>query len=184
MPNPGPELGRLLRERLGESECTGVQSAWQGFELVWRVLRALVARMDLGGMGPLVARALDPRRMTLARKDAAGYGDVAIPFYERWAHRHEFLIRGQRSGGYDGYLPGLLKRLEEQGAGGLDERVSPGPRIVGPNYGAEPPDRRVGRRPRRGGLAALAVHPGRPVSRVVASTSFPGEPKPARGRGR
>ena len=54
--------------------------------------------MDLGGMGLLVAQALDPRRMTLARKDAAGYGDVAIPFYERWAHRHEFLIRGQRSG--------------------------------------------------------------------------------------
>ena len=61
-------------------------------------MRALVARMDLGGMGPLVAQALNPKCMTLARKDAAGYGDVAIPFYERWAHRHEFLIRGQRSG--------------------------------------------------------------------------------------
>ena len=49
-------------------------------------------------MGSLVARALDPRRMTLARKDVAGYGDIAIPFYERWAHRHEFLLRGQRRG--------------------------------------------------------------------------------------
>ena len=81
----GPELRRLLRERLEESNRAGVRSAWQGVELVWRVLRSLVARMDLGGMGPLVARALDPRRMTLARKDVAGYGDIAIPFYERWA---------------------------------------------------------------------------------------------------
>ena len=94
----GPELRRLLRERLGESDLTGVRSAWQGVELVWWVLRALVARMDLGGMGPLVARALDPRRMTLARKDAAGYGDVAIPFYEWLAHRHEFLIRAKGVG--------------------------------------------------------------------------------------
>ena len=51
----GPELRRLLRERLEEPNRAGIQSAWQGVELVWRVLRALVARMDLGGMGPLVA---------------------------------------------------------------------------------------------------------------------------------
>ena len=42
----------------------------------------LVARLDLGGMGPLVARALDPRRMTLAKKDVSEYVRVAIPFYE------------------------------------------------------------------------------------------------------
>ena len=93
-----PELRRLLKERLEESNRTGVRSAWQGVELVWRVLRALVARMDLGGMGPLVARALDPRCMTLERTDAAGYRDIIIPFYEQWAHRHEFLLRGQRRG--------------------------------------------------------------------------------------
>ena len=46
----------------------------------------------------MVARALDPKRMTLARKDVAGYGDIAIPFYEWWAHRHEFLLRGQKRG--------------------------------------------------------------------------------------
>ena len=46
----------------------------------------------------MVARALDPGRMTLARKDVAGYAGVAIPFYERWAHCHEFLLRGQRRG--------------------------------------------------------------------------------------
>ena len=51
----GPELRRLLRERLEESNQAGVRSAWQGVELVWRVLRLLVPRMDLGRMGPLVA---------------------------------------------------------------------------------------------------------------------------------
>ena len=59
---------------------------------------ALVAEMNLGGMGPLVARALDPRRMTLAKKDVAGYGDIAILFFEWWAHLHEFLLRGQQRG--------------------------------------------------------------------------------------
>ena len=88
----------MLRERLEEPNRAGVRSAWQDVELVWRVLRALVARMDLGGMGPLVARALDPRRMTLAKKDVAEYAGVAIPFYERWAHRHEFLLRCQQRG--------------------------------------------------------------------------------------
>ena len=37
--------------------------------------------------------------MTLAKKDVSGYVGVAIPFYERWTHRHEFLMRGQRRGG-------------------------------------------------------------------------------------
>ena len=51
----GPELRRLLREGLEEPNWAGIRSTWQDVELVWRVLRALVARMDLGGMGPLVA---------------------------------------------------------------------------------------------------------------------------------
>ena len=55
-------------------------------------------RLDLGGMGPIVARALDPRRMTLAKKGVSEYVGVAIPFYEPWTHRHEFLTRGQRRG--------------------------------------------------------------------------------------
>ena len=46
----------------------------------------------------MVARALDPRRMTLARKDVAEYAGVAIQFSEWWAHRHKFLLRGQRRG--------------------------------------------------------------------------------------
>ena len=88
----------MLKERLKDPNRTVFRSAWQDVELVWRVLQALVARLDLGGMGPLVARALDPRRMTLAKKDVSEYVGVAIPFYERWTHRHEFLIRGQRKG--------------------------------------------------------------------------------------
>ena len=46
----------------------------------------------------MVAQALDPRRMTLAKKDVAKYAGVAVPFYERWAHRHEFLLRCQQRG--------------------------------------------------------------------------------------
>ena len=65
---------------------------------MWRVLRALVAGMDLGGMGPLVARALEPRRMSLAKKDVAEYAGVAVPLYELWARRHEFLLRRQQKG--------------------------------------------------------------------------------------
>ena len=56
----GPELWRLLKERLKDSNRPTLRSAWQDVELVWRVLRALVAGLDLGGMGPLLARALDP----------------------------------------------------------------------------------------------------------------------------
>ena len=88
----------MLQERLEEPKQAGVRSAWRDVELVWRVLRALVARMDLGGMGPLVVRDLDPRRMTLAKKDVAEYVGAAVPFYERWAHRDEFLLRCQQRG--------------------------------------------------------------------------------------
>ena len=52
----------------------------------------------MGGMGPLVARALEPRRMLLAKKDVAGYASVAVPLYELWARRHEFLSRRQQTG--------------------------------------------------------------------------------------
>ena len=51
----GPELWRLLKEQLKDPNLPAFRSAWQDVELVWRVLRALVARLDLGGMGPLVA---------------------------------------------------------------------------------------------------------------------------------
>ena len=36
--------------------------------------------------------------MTLAKKDVAEYAGVAVPFYELWAHRHEFLLRCQQRG--------------------------------------------------------------------------------------
>ena len=42
----GPGLRRLLRKRLEEPNRAGIRFAWQDIELVWRVLRALVARMD------------------------------------------------------------------------------------------------------------------------------------------
>ena len=41
-----------------------------------------MARLDLAGMGPLVVRALNPRRMTLAKKDVSEYVGAAIPLYE------------------------------------------------------------------------------------------------------
>ena len=36
--------------------------------------------------------------MTLVKKDVSEYVGIAIPFYERWTHHHEFLTRGQRRG--------------------------------------------------------------------------------------
>ena len=57
-----------------------------------------MARLDLAGMGPLVAWALDLRRMTLVKKNVFEYVGIALPFYERWTHRHEFLTRGQWRG--------------------------------------------------------------------------------------
>ena len=86
----------MLKERLKDPNRPAFRSAWQDVDLVLRVLRALMARLDLGGMGPLVVRALDPRRMTLIKKDVSEYVGVAIPLYEWWTHRHEFLMRGQR----------------------------------------------------------------------------------------
>ena len=78
----GPDLLRLLKERLEEANGVALQSAWQDVELVWRVLLVLVAGLDLGGMGSLVARALDPQRMALVKKDVSEYVGVAILFYE------------------------------------------------------------------------------------------------------
>ena len=69
----GPELWRLLKERLKDPNRPAFQSTWQDVDLVWRVLRALMARLDLGGMGPLVVQALDPQRMTLVKKDVSEY---------------------------------------------------------------------------------------------------------------
>ena len=45
-----------------------------------------MARLDLAGMGPLVVRALDPRHMTLAKKNVSEYVGIARPFYARWTH--------------------------------------------------------------------------------------------------
>ena len=61
----GRELWKLLKERLKDPNRPPFRSAWQDIDLVWRVLRALMAWLDLGGMGPLEVRALDPRRMKL-----------------------------------------------------------------------------------------------------------------------
>ena len=55
------------------SKGSRARAAWQDIQLVWRVLRALVAGLDLGGMGPLVARALDPRRMALVKREVSEY---------------------------------------------------------------------------------------------------------------
>ena len=52
----GPELWKLLKERLKDPNQPAFRSAWQDVELVWRVLRALMARLDLAGMGLLVVR--------------------------------------------------------------------------------------------------------------------------------
>ena len=41
-----------------------------------------MAKLDLGGMGLLVTRALDPRRMALVKKDVSEYVGAVIPFYE------------------------------------------------------------------------------------------------------
>ena len=46
----------------------------------------------------MVAQALDTGRMSLVKKDVAEYAGIAVPFYERWAHRHEFLLRRQQEG--------------------------------------------------------------------------------------
>ena len=59
----GPELWKLLKERLKDPNRPAFRLAWQDIELVWRVLRALMVRLDLGGMGPLVVRALDLQRI-------------------------------------------------------------------------------------------------------------------------
>ena len=50
----------MLTERLEDAKGAAPRAAWQDVKLVWRVLRALVAGLDLGGMGLLVAWALNP----------------------------------------------------------------------------------------------------------------------------
>ena len=32
------------------------------------------------------------------KREVSEYLGIAVPFYERWTHRHEFLMRGQRKG--------------------------------------------------------------------------------------
>ena len=48
----GPELWKLLKEPLKDPNRPAFRSAWQDVDLVWRVLRALMVGLDLGGMGP------------------------------------------------------------------------------------------------------------------------------------
>ena len=69
----GPELWKLLKERLKDPNRPVFRSAWQDVDLLQRVLQALMVRLDLGGMGPLVVRALDPRCMTLVKKEVSEY---------------------------------------------------------------------------------------------------------------
>ena len=160
-------------------------------------------------MGPLVARALDPRRMTLARKDVAEYAGVAIPFYERWAHRHEFLLRCQQRGEtVEEYFQAKRELLVEGNTYGdmmaaylaywsglqswelvvlMDARVL-GRVWSGQIMGRDPQieEWATDTPPQRGGPATVAVRPGRPASRVVADTSFPleWELRPAGGEER
>ena len=51
--------------------------------LVWRVLRVLVVKLDLGGMEPIIAQALSPWRMNPRVKNVSEYVEAVIPFYER-----------------------------------------------------------------------------------------------------
>ena len=77
-----------------------------------------MARLDLGGMGLFVARALGPRRMTLVRRDVSEYVGAAIPLYERWTHRHEFLTRQRRGETVEEYFRAKRELLMEGDAYG------------------------------------------------------------------
>ena len=94
----GPELWKLLKERLRDPNRPAFRSGWQDVDLVWRVLRELVVKLDLGGMEPIIAQALNWWHMNPRVKNVSEYVEIVIPFYERWTHRHEFLTRGQREG--------------------------------------------------------------------------------------
>ena len=94
----GPELWKLLKERLRDPNRPAFRSGWQDVDLVWRVLRVLVVKLDLGGMEPIIAQALNRWHMNPRVKNVSEYVEIVIPFYERWTHRHEFLTRGQREG--------------------------------------------------------------------------------------
>ena len=59
----------LQRLRLEEPSRAGMRSAGQDVELVWRAWRALVAEMDSERTEPLVARALNPGPITLAKRE-------------------------------------------------------------------------------------------------------------------
>ena len=95
---PSPQLRKLLKERLRDPNRPVFRSGWQDVDLVWRVLRVLVVKLDLGGMETIIAQALNPRRMNPRVKNVSEYVEVVLPFYEWWTYRHEFLTRGQREG--------------------------------------------------------------------------------------
>ena len=44
----GPELWKHLKERLRNPNGPAFRSGWQDVDLVWRVLRVLVVKLDLG----------------------------------------------------------------------------------------------------------------------------------------
>ena len=94
----GPELWKLLKERLRDPNRPAFRSGWQDVDLVWRVLRVLVVKLDLGGMEPIIAQALSPWRMNPRVKNVSEYVEAVLPFYEQWTYWHEFLTRGQREG--------------------------------------------------------------------------------------
>ena len=86
-------------ERLKDPNRPAFQSPWQDVVLVWRVLRVLVARLDLGGIGPLMVRALgltrgqrrgetveeyfQAKRELLMEGDA--YGDMIATYLAYWS---------------------------------------------------------------------------------------------------
>ena len=76
----GPEL---WKERLQDPNRPAFRSGWQDVDLVWRVLRVLVVKLDLGGMEPIIAQALSLWRMNPRVKNMSEYVEAVIPFYER-----------------------------------------------------------------------------------------------------
>ena len=161
----GPELWRLLMERLKDPNRPAFQSPWQDVVLVWRVLRVLVARLDLGGIGPLMVRALGLTR-------GQRRGETVEEYFQA---KRELLMEGDAYGDMIAAYLAYLERLATPGASDTDGRAGAGAHLARPDHGERPPDRGVGRRycPRRGGPAAAAVKPGQPASRMVTNTGFP-----------
>ena len=152
-------------ERLKDPNRPAFQSPWQDVVLVWRVLRVLVARLDLGGIGPLMVRALGLTR-------GQRRGETVEEYFQA---KRELLMEGDAYGDMIAANLAYLERLATPGASDTDGRAGAGAHLARPDHGERPPDRGVGRRhrPRRWGPAAAAVKPGQPASRMVTNTGFP-----------